>query len=70
MCPDPISRFATIYPPDRQMPNNQPTERLTDGIDDKPVTTPAYVLLHYYLGATVVITEQFAVKVAAYSWIP
>jgi len=38
--PDPISRFATVHPPDR------PTDRPTDGIVDNSVLTAVYALLY------------------------
>jgi len=39
--PDPISRFATVQPLDRQ------TDRPTDGLGDRPVRIPAYAPLYW-----------------------
>jgi len=47
--PDPISRFATVHPPDRQ--TNRQTDRPTDGLGDRSVPTPAYALYIDYSDA-------------------
>jgi len=45
---DPISRFVTVHPPDRQTDRqtefNRPTDRQTDELGDRSVSRPAYVL--------------------------
>jgi len=44
--PDPISRFTTIHPLDRQTDTDRQTHRPADWIGDKPVRIPTYALLY------------------------